>query len=98
MQGQCIDSIATFQKLLTVKELTTYERLLYVALTVSTDGKTECYATVGTLARLCGCSSRQVARALKSLETKRYITRVAQFFKSETHARTANKYILHFGG
>jgi hypothetical protein len=32
------------------------------------------------------------------LEAKGYITRVAQFFEPEIHARTANKYILHFAG
>jgi MarR-like DNA-binding transcriptional regulator SgrR of sgrS sRNA len=98
MQKQHLDSVATFQKLLDVKELTTYERLLYVALTVSANGKTECEPTVNTLARLCGCSYRQIMRALTLLEAKGYVTRTAQFTGAENNAQTANKYILRFAG
>jgi DNA-binding MarR family transcriptional regulator len=98
MQGQSVNSVATFQKLLNVKELTTYEKILYVALAVSAGGKTECEPTVSRLAQLCGCSYRQINRALKSLEEKEYITRSAQFIKAENNAQTANRYILRFGG
>jgi hypothetical protein len=98
MQKQHLDSFSTFQKLLDVKELTTYERLLYVALTVSANGKTECEPTVNTLARLCGCSYRQVRRALTLLEAKGYIARTAQFTGVEGNTQVANKYILRFVG
>ena len=98
MQKQYIDSLSTFQKLLNVEELTTYERLLYVALAVSAGGKTECDPTIRALARLCGCSSRQASRALKSLEAKEYITKIAQYLNAESNTQTANKYILQFVG
>jgi DNA-binding MarR family transcriptional regulator len=97
MHGQNIDSFSTFQKVLDAKELTTYEKLLCLALTVSADGGTECDPTIKTLARLCGCSPRQVMRTLKSLEAKGYITKIAQFIEAENNAPTANKYILRFG-
>jgi DNA-binding MarR family transcriptional regulator len=80
MQSQHFDSLSTFQKLLNVQDLTTYERLLYVALTVSAGGEIECDPTVRTLARLCGCSPRQISRALNSLEAKGYITKIAQYY------------------
>ena len=97
MQRQHIDSFFTFQRILDAKELTTYEKLLCLALTVSADGGTECDPTVKTLARLCSCSPRQVMRLLKSLEAKGYITKIAQFIEAEDNAQSANKYILRFG-
>lgn len=98
MQGQQINSLSTFQKLLGVKELTVYERLLYVALAVSAGGETECDPTVRTLTQLCGCSSRQIMRTLKSLEAKGYITKVAQYLEAENNTQTANKYTLQLLG
>jgi DNA-binding MarR family transcriptional regulator len=97
MQRQHIDSFSTFQKLLNVQDLTTYERLLYIALTVSAEGKTECDPTIKTLARLCGCCPHQVMQTLKSLEAKKFITKIAQYIEAENNAQTANKYILQFG-
>jgi DNA-binding MarR family transcriptional regulator len=96
MQKQHLNSFLTYQKLLDVKELTTYEKLLYVALTVSADGKTECEPSVKTLARLCSCSPHQVTWVLNSLQEKGHITRVAQFSEAENNAQMTNRYILHF--
>jgi DNA-binding MarR family transcriptional regulator len=98
MWEQHIGNFLTFQKMLNVKELTTYEKLSCLALILSADGGTECDPTVKTLARLCSCSPHHVMRVLKSLEAKGYITKIAQFIEAENNARTANKYILRFGG
>jgi hypothetical protein len=98
MQKQHLDSFSTLQKLLDVKELTTYEKLLCVVLTVSANGKNECEPTVNTLAQLCSCSHRQIRRALKLLEAKGYVARTAQFIEADNNTQAANKYILQFVG
>jgi DNA-binding MarR family transcriptional regulator len=98
MQREHIGNFSTFQKLLNVRELTAYERLLYVALTVLAGEETECSPTIKTLARLCNCTPRHAIRVLRALEAKGYITRVAQYVGDENNVPTANKYILRFAG
>jgi hypothetical protein len=92
------DTASIFRELLSIKGLTTYEKLLCVALIVSTDREAKCEPSVSALARLCACSPRQIARGLSSLEAKGHITRAARFVLSENDAQTTNSYLLRFAG
>jgi DNA-binding transcriptional MocR family regulator len=67
------------RKFLNQNGLTVYERLLYTALFVLANGERQCCPSTARLAKLCGCSERQVERALNSLEEKNLISREARY-------------------
>ncbi len=71
-------------------DLTTYEKMVYVALCAFASREDTCYPSVKKLAEAASCSDRQVRRCLDVLERRGFIAREERFCSDE--GQTSNIY------
>jgi DNA-binding Lrp family transcriptional regulator len=93
-----IGAMTVLKKLADEHKLKEFEKTVLALLLLTADGEPECSLAIKELAAMCGKSPNHVRQTLKSLEDKKIISRVAQYYDAEKTERAPNKFVLRFHG